>query len=652
MVDLGERDGYRPVITSLMPGPFGQIWMTTLARGLLIMDRVSREWTPVGAAGSGQAGSLPRDAFMSLAMGPGQVFIGAWGSGVFRTPLEDAAFRLFNKSNLSGLSNNVISAVMATRRAGQPWLGSFGGGPQLADISGQFIRARPLRRHQMRESGVLSLAGPVQGRLYAGTSHGLYEFNPDGSQMALFAYRADNAAGIASGYVTALLPAGEDGLWVGLGGAGLQFFDARSQAFTAFPRSPNDPQGLKGNYVTALLDGPDGGIWVGTRSSGLNLCRVRPWSCEVFTAAGRPGDLTHDHVTSLYRDRSGEVWVATDGGGLNRVERGADGAISGFRAWRQSSGLLSDSILAIQEDVDGSLWLSGKGGISRLNPQTGRVVNFVAASGLPTSHFNADASAADERYLYFGSSDGLLVFEKGMQLSGRPSPRVLVTDVRHTDPGRYSLVERLSRRHFRIPYAEVFTVDLAVLDYSETSHRFAFRIQSDDDWTELGAQRRMIFHGLAPGLYEFQARGRDAHGTWGEAAPVTLEIVPPFWMTAWFRIGLALVVLTAGLFIHFGRQATLKRRAAAQLRLGEQREKALEQQLGGTSELAVLTPRQKEILQLIAQGHSTREIAELLGVSIKTVEAHRANLMERLEIRDVPGLVRLAIRANLVSLDD
>jgi len=62
-----------------------------------------------------------------------------------------------------------------------------------------------------------------------------------------------------------------------------------------------------------------------------------------------------------------------------------------------------------------------------------------------------------------------------------------------------------------------------------------------------------------------------------------------------------------------------------------------------------LTPRQKEVLQLLAEGLSMKEIAERLGVSIKTVEAHRANLMERLDIHDIPGLVRLAIRSGLVS---
>jgi DNA-binding NarL/FixJ family response regulator len=65
-----------------------------------------------------------------------------------------------------------------------------------------------------------------------------------------------------------------------------------------------------------------------------------------------------------------------------------------------------------------------------------------------------------------------------------------------------------------------------------------------------------------------------------------------------------------------------------------------------------LTPRQREILQLIAERHTTKEIAYMLNISVKTVETHRAQLMARLGIHDVPGLVRLAIRARLVLLEE
>jgi DNA-binding NarL/FixJ family response regulator len=64
-----------------------------------------------------------------------------------------------------------------------------------------------------------------------------------------------------------------------------------------------------------------------------------------------------------------------------------------------------------------------------------------------------------------------------------------------------------------------------------------------------------------------------------------------------------------------------------------------------------LTPRQREILQLIAEAKSTKEIAFLLKLSVRTVEAHRAQLMVRLGIHDVAGLVRYAIRVGLVPME-
>jgi len=74
------------------------------------------------------------------------------------------------------------------------------------------------------------------------------------------------------------------------------------------------------------------------------------------------------------------------------------------------------------------------------------------------------------------------------------------------------------------------------------------------------------------------------------------------------------------------------------------------QRVGGPiSPTEQLTPRQREILQLIAEGRNTKEIASDLNISAKTVESHRLQLMERLDIHDVPGLVRYAIRSGLAS---
>jgi DNA-binding NarL/FixJ family response regulator len=67
--------------------------------------------------------------------------------------------------------------------------------------------------------------------------------------------------------------------------------------------------------------------------------------------------------------------------------------------------------------------------------------------------------------------------------------------------------------------------------------------------------------------------------------------------------------------------------------------------------LASLTTRQREILKLIAEGQSTKEIGSNLNISVKTVESHRAKLAEKLGIHDVAGLVRFAIRMGLIQVE-
>lgn len=70
------------------------------------------------------------------------------------------------------------------------------------------------------------------------------------------------------------------------------------------------------------------------------------------------------------------------------------------------------------------------------------------------------------------------------------------------------------------------------------------------------------------------------------------------------------------------------------------------------SRLNELSPRQREVLRRIAEGQNTKGIAAGMGITVKTVEAHRLRLMRRLQIDNVAGLVRFAIRTGLVSLED
>ncbi|MDQ2937791.1 MAG: response regulator transcription factor [Acidobacteriota bacterium] len=75
----------------------------------------------------------------------------------------------------------------------------------------------------------------------------------------------------------------------------------------------------------------------------------------------------------------------------------------------------------------------------------------------------------------------------------------------------------------------------------------------------------------------------------------------------------------------------------------------LDGQEGGDELIKELTPRQREVLQLIAEGHSTKEIARTLGVSVNTVKTHRLKLMEKLGVHEITGVVRYAVRVGVIK---
>jgi DNA-binding NarL/FixJ family response regulator len=80
--------------------------------------------------------------------------------------------------------------------------------------------------------------------------------------------------------------------------------------------------------------------------------------------------------------------------------------------------------------------------------------------------------------------------------------------------------------------------------------------------------------------------------------------------------------------------------------------KTFKRQGAGELHLERLTPRQREVLALTAQGFSMKEVALRLNISVKTVETHRLNLMDRLELHNVQRLVHYAIKTGLITLED
>ena len=91
-----------------------------------------------------------------------------------------------------------------------------------------------------------------------------------------------------------------------------------------------------------------------------------------------------NRILSLLEDSKNRLWVGTHGGGLNLYDPDLDG----FRAFRTQNGLLSNTVNAIVEDDQGTIWISSDKGVSNLNPDTQKIVNYTSVNGIQLGEFN------------------------------------------------------------------------------------------------------------------------------------------------------------------------------------------------------------------------------------------------------------------------
>ena len=331
-----------------------------------------------------------------------------------------------------------------------------------------------------------------------------------------------------------------------------------------------------------------------------------------------------------------------------------EGRVVSIERWDVARGLLDNGIMAVESDDDGSLWLSTRHGISRLDPATGRVVNYVRESGLPVIHFNTGASSADFRWIYFGSVDGLLSIPRGSAMPSRSPSPLHVTKIQSLTQGTEQPMPlgKLTGG-FETRFGDGLAIEFAVLDYAETPHDYAYRLKESDPWTALGKRRQLTFFGLAPGHYRFEVRGRDAFGNWSTSPAVGFEVVPPFWRTTWFRVLAFSAIVLLALGLHLTRLRALRRRNAVLEQLQRQREHALAQAERSQRELEEAYAGLRQLTGRLEsakeeeRSHISRELHDEFG---QTLTAAKINLqMLRRVTPDAAVAQRLEDSVNMID---
>ncbi len=654
----GKGSAVPPLVKALAPGRPGRMWVGTHNDGLQELDLETgalRSWPPSGAGrlalGSSQVEALLVDP-------GGALWVATWRGGLRR--FSSTALLLSEGARKAripaGLADANVTSLLADRH-GAIWYGMEGDDLLRVDPADGSERRYPLPDRTPIRS-VHGMAEDDTGNIWIGTNHDLIRLEVATGKGTVFRHDPHDPSSPGPGYIPAVMKDRRGRIWIGTGEGGVQRLDSEGRVVARHVRDPEDPGSLSDNYVTALMEDAHGRIWIGTRSGGLNALDTTSGRITRFLPdAGDPESLSHHWVTSILEDRRGHLWVATAGGGLNLLERPAGGRPR-FRRFTEDDGLVDNDVMAILEDDDGSLWLSTRRGLARFAPERKEFLSIHASDGLPAAEFEHGIATRSPRALFFGSIKGPIAVPAGTPFPTlRPSP-MIVASIR-TPAGEVRGVRPAwGLDHLAIRHGEWLALELAVLDYSpEHKHRYAYRLGKD--WVDLGPGRAITFSGLRPGTYAFAARGRNTEGVWSLPTPdLRIEVVPPFWMTLWFRGAAALTVAALAVIGHRVRVSAIERRNQELMVLHEQRERARLELTAANERLRLLAQRLEAAKEDERQWIS-RELHDELGPSLTAVIINLQLLARNPDspatadkIRDAIDMVdRLVQRVRDLSLD-
>ena len=614
-------------VFALLEDHTGALWVGTYGGGLSVLDRTTGRFSHYRADPQDRT-ALGSDLIKAIVEDhEDTLWIGTDGGGLARFDRGSGTFVSFrhDPNDIFSLSSDRIYDLYQDRSR-VLWVGTYGGGLSKFDVSKKrFHRVRndPNDRQSLSHNIVWSFFEDPDGVLWIGTdSGGLNRFDRRTGRWRHFRHDPDDPTSLSHDTVRVVFRDRGGVLWVGTNGGGVNRFDPETGGFTHFRHDPEDPGSLSHDQLRSIDQDRAGNLWFGTFGGGLD--RLDP-ETMTFTHhrhdPGNPTSISHDFIRLTFEDSDGVLWVGTQGGGLNRLDPdtgrfthfrhdpddprslSSDHVFSIVEAWdgtlwfglfggglnrfdrstetftgyRAEDGLAGDSVYAMLEDDNGTLWISTTVGLSRFDPLTGRFRNYDVRDGLQSNEFNggsAHRSASGE--MFFGGINGYNSFFPDEIAINPIVPSVVITDLQlfnrsvgvGEEIGGRVLLERpvTSTDEVEFSYREnVFTIEFAALHYSAPGkNAYLYRMEGfSDDWIEVDADRRYAtFTGLTPGEYRFSVRGANRDGVWADAAAsLRIVVTPPFWATWWFRMIVVMVLGGVAMAIYRSRMRGVRMKA-------------------------------------------------------------------------------------------
>lgn len=360
--------------------------------------------------------------------------------------------------------------------------------------------------------------------------------------------------------VYSIVPADSNRLWVGTR-EGLTIIDQTNYQFD-FYASGN---GLgEGSVKTVYKDLSDQ-TWVVTSNKGLYAVHESSENSFVFEYCNIiDHDETNARITSLLQTEPGQMWLGTYGEGIKKLDLVSRETIN----YTETEGLSNNVVYGLLADDDGYIWASTNKGISKFNPKTNRFTNYSVKDGLQSNEFNANAYLKSSKgLLYFGGIKGYNIFNpREITINPNP-PKTIITEI--TLSSGSSKTRKVIAENILVD--EVLELDydqndlsfqFAATNYSNPSqNRFKYILEGhESNFTEANSENKVHYMNIDHGTYVFKVYAQSADGVWSKKpTTVTIRITPPFWLTWWFRILIALIITALGLIFYRRRIDKIRR---------------------------------------------------------------------------------------------
>jgi len=457
-----------------------------------------------------------------------------------------------SKFDVNSISSNAILPITEDS-TGNIWLGTFNAGINVYDPkSGRFsvFKADDTDTSSLVHSRISALLYDSSATLWVGSWGGtLTKFDPrTGKSIKHFKHDKSISHSItASERVKYILEDKDDNniLWIATIGGGLEKFDKTTETFTHFNTETGSLNNISFNNITSMLD-ENGHLWIATYGGGLDILDKKTGLFTHFNH--NPNDsksLNSDTLYEIYRDSSGTLWIGGKGG-LSRF----NAQQQNFDNFTVANGFPSDIISSILEDDNGNLWLGTiDSGLIKLDIKTENTTVYNEKNGLPSNTFywTSRLKALDGQ-MWFGSAKGLISFHPNKISENTFIPPVLLTSMSRngTELKLDSAAEKLPELNFAWQDNE-FEFQFAALSFSQSQRNtFAYKLEGwDKDWYFSGANPFGRYSGLAGGSYILRLKAANSSGLWNEeGTSIRINITPPFWQQWWFYLlAISLIIL-------------------------------------------------------------------------------------------------------------